>query len=85
VDKRHFAPCPKCNGYGVLDNGKYCKMCGGTDKTIGSGEIIVDENGRHISLSQLIKEAKRAALREINPGDRRRGVRICQRINSWWA
>lgn len=40
-----FRVCPNCSGYGVRDNGKNCKTCGGsgsgglhsTNGCIGSG------------------------------------------------
>lgn len=55
--------CPKCHGYGVLDNGNNCRECGGKgrggllgDGVIGSGEIMVDsKTGARITSEQLAK------------------------------
>ena len=55
-----FRECPHCNGYGVRDNGRNCKTCGGVGSGglssggIGSGEIMVDKKTRRqISLKEF--------------------------------
>ena len=58
-----FRTCPKCNGYGVRDNGNNCVTCGGVgtggllgDGTIGSGEVMFDsETGERVTVKQLLK------------------------------
>lgn len=57
-----FLTCPKCNGYGVRDNGRNCSSCGGVGSgglqsgRIGSGEIIVDvTTGQKVSLKDFTK------------------------------
>lgn len=55
-----FRTCPSCHGYGILDDGKNCAICGGKGRgglrsgKIGSGEIIVDKaTGRIVSLDEF--------------------------------
>jgi DnaJ-class molecular chaperone len=59
-----FRTCPRCNGYGIRDNGHNCTNCGGSgthglrskDGVIGSGEIIIDrKTGRQISHAEFAK------------------------------
>ena len=55
-----FHTCPGCNGYGVLDNGTNCKMCGGVGRHdrggLGSGEIMIDKDtGQRVTAAQLAK------------------------------
>lgn len=65
-----FRTCPDCGGYGVRDNGRNCKTCGGAgsgglhsqDGMIGSGEIIIDRGtGRVVSRHEF----RKAMLREM--------------------
>lgn len=44
-----FRTCPDCGGFGVRDNGRNCRPCGGSGSgglrgsgVIGSGEIIIE-------------------------------------------
>ena len=62
--KYDFRTCPRCNGYGILDNGYNCTNCGGKgthglrskDGVIGSGEIIIDSaTGRQISHAEFAR------------------------------
>lgn len=54
-----FRTCPKCNGYGVLDDGRNCRMC------IGSGEIMIDsDTGRRITVKQLSDRVSELARQE---------------------
>lgn len=55
-----FRVCPHCSGYGVRDNGKNCKTCGGVGSGglssggIGSGEIMIDKKTRrHITMKEF--------------------------------
>lgn len=59
-----FRTCPRCNGYGVRDNGYNCTNCGGsgtgglhsTDGCIGSGDIIIEvATKREISHSEYMR------------------------------
>lgn len=63
-----FRVCPHCAGYGVRDNGKNCKTCGGVGSGglrsggIGSGEIMVDKaTRRQISLREFTEYQTRKA------------------------
>lgn len=65
-----FVKCPKCNGYGVLDNGINCRECGGVGRgglhggpgnVIGSGELMYDETGKRITAGELAKSLKEKA------------------------
>lgn len=64
-----FTECPHCHGYGVRDNGKNCKTCGGSGSggllgkgVIGSGEIMRDAKTRKIitpeEYANMLKEAE---------------------------
>lgn len=62
-----FRECPKCYGYGVLDNGVNCKECGGSgtgglrssNGCIGSGEIMFDrQTMRRIRISDLKRSSE---------------------------
>lgn len=59
-----FRTCPRCNGYGVRDDGRNCANCGGvgtvglrsTDGVIGSGEIIIERaTGKQITHAEFAK------------------------------
>lgn len=59
-----FRICPRCNGYGIRDNGDNCTNCGGkgtnglrsTDGVIGSGEIIIERaTGRQVTHAEFAR------------------------------
>ncbi len=60
-----FRTCPICSGYGVLDNGRNCKECGGsgtgglssTNGCIGSGEIMFEKGTRRRVSSRELAES----------------------------
>ena len=65
MSKYDFRECPSCGGYGVRDNGRNCKTCGGSGSgglrsgngRIGSGEIIIEkETGRIVSPAEFRRE-----------------------------
>jgi len=65
MNQYDFKTCPKCSGYGILDSGKNCVMCGGKgtnglrskDGVIGSGEIIIERaTGRLVSHAEFSLE-----------------------------
>lgn len=60
-----FKVCPRCNGYGVMDNGNNCHECGGhghagdSAGTIGSGEIMFDsKTGERVTAADLVRRLK---------------------------
>jgi hypothetical protein len=64
VSEYDFRTCPHCAGYGVRDDGKNCKTCGGSgsgglnspDGMIGSGEIIIERStGNTISSAEFCR------------------------------
>jgi len=75
--KIEFRECPKCNGYGVLDNGNNCRECGGRgrggllgDGVIGSGEIMFDsKTGARITNEQLANFLRQTNSEEIANGN----------------
>ncbi len=64
-----FKTCPKCNGYGILDNGKHCRTCGGSDQSIGSGEVMF-KKGTHerVTAKQLARHILKSRAAETNEG-----------------
>lgn len=53
-----FKECPLCHGYGVLDDGRNCKECGGHGRGPagrGSGELLYDkETGRRVTVEEFV-------------------------------
>lgn len=73
MSKFDFRECPRCHGYGVLDDGTNCTNCGGKgthglrsqDGVIGSGEIIIERaTGRQVTHAEF---TRRVAARKDQP------------------
>lgn len=58
-----FKECPKCHGYGVLDNGMNCTNCGGHGRGgagRGSGEVMIDrDTGFLVTSADLVAIMKK--------------------------
>lgn len=87
-----FKRCPKCAGYGILDNGTNCRTCGGHGKhgnsagCFGSGEIMFDKStGRRITTREFCKLMRKSVRRNRTvPAtfDREPGAMMAKKKNS---
>lgn len=68
MSEYEFRECPRCHGYGILDDSSNCTNCGGSgthglrsqDGVIGSGEIIIERaTERQISHAEFAERMQK--------------------------